>query len=715
MNIQMGNNMKNIKIGSRDSQLAVTQSLNSLHKLQEIFTEVSFELVKMTSPGDRDKISDFKTSPQNFFTKDLDDSLLNGKIDCAIHSAKDMPKIIEKGIDWFWLPWSEDSRDALVIRNGFELTSESAPVIGVSSERREKFCFEYYPNSKLKHIRGNIEERLQQLDDGKYDIVIIAVAALNRLSLQTRISQIIPSKDLLAPEGQGNLCISFRQGDKYISQMRKLFVRPVVFAGSGPGNAKYATVATVDAIKNCDICLYDALSPIELLDNLSGAAVSKFVGKRSGQHSMNQDEISLMIAKYAKQGKKVVRLKGGDPGIFGRLSEEIDLLESLSLPYKVIPGLSSLSVATTGTGCLLTRRGISRGFTVMTPREAITGDYHFQNISERGEFPLVYFMATAKIKSILESLISEGRSEKEDISIVFSAGSKEQEIITGTFNNIYNKIPQALLGNKPGILIIGKNASEEFLYKQNGVLSNKKILLTCSKTIMKKATRAVENFDGIPIELPLIETKLKDNIENYFLRLVQYDCIVITSPASAKHFIYAIKNYKIDFRTIPKIFVCGLGTEQELIKHNIYPDATVEKNFGAEGMLDIAKDFLQKEWNILRLRSNLAGDDLSKKLTTFVKNIDDIVLYETISVLHNKLPEFDCAYFASASAVKSFKEQFGIEKLKNKAIAVIGEPTKKELEGFDTIKGKEAIVESSIDAIAEYYLNFFIINIYFPS
>jgi uroporphyrinogen III methyltransferase/synthase len=503
-----------LKTGARNSPLSITQTTAAIGQLQKILPAVEWEIVEMSSPGDRDKKSDLRKSDPDFFTRDIDNALLTGKIDCAVHSAKDLPYPVNPEIDWFWLPWREDPRDVLIFPENYDSggnTEQSALKIGISSERRAEYCRQRFPNAELLPIRGNIDERIAQLDDGKYDMLIMAAAGLKRLGLTERINEYISLQEMPSPPGQGYLALTFRAGDKRFETIRKLFVKPVVFAGSGAGDPEFATLAAINALKQCEVCLYDSLAPEELLSNLPDNAEAVYVGKRSGQHSKKQGEICELLTEYARHGKNIVRLKGGDPGVFGRLAEEVDALDALSLPFRVIPGISSLNVAASGTGMLLTRRGLSRGFSVMTPREAGSAKFAEIDGSEYSKFPLAFFMGTAVMKDIVKNLIAEGRNPNEPAAVVCGAGTTEENIISGTIANIAEKYVEQKKSSQPGLLLIGPTADKKYLYKNHGALAGKKVLITCSEALQKKTLCELRNYGATPIQLPLIKTQFSQS------------------------------------------------------------------------------------------------------------------------------------------------------------------------------------------------------------
>jgi uroporphyrinogen III methyltransferase/synthase len=694
------------RAGTRASKLALTQTNNALKKLTELFPFFSCELESFSSPGDRDRQTDLRASDQDFFTRDLDNAVMESKIDFAVHSAKDLPENIRDGLDWFWLPWREDPRDVLIFRKGEDASSlPEKSLIGVSSERREKYSLSRFPQGELKPIRGNIEDRVKQLDNGDYDVLVMAAAGLLRLDLEDRINEYISINDLPPPDGQGYLAITFKKGHGFFENLRKIFVKSVVFAGSGPGNPGYVTVEAVNALKTCDVCLYDALSPDELLSYLPNSARAVYVGKRQGQHSMKQEEICSLIVDYARQGKKVARLKGGDPGIFGRLAEEIDALDELSLSYRVIPGISSMNAATTGTGLLLTRRGTSRGFSAMTPRRS--GSKEFEKISadEMTSFPMAFFMGVSELPNIVDSLIENGRSENESAAVIFSAGTDQEKTVCSTLSGIAEKAKSERDNSQPGIFIVGENAHSKFLYKNNGALRGKKVLLTCSEAIMDKAAMTVFDLGGKPVCKSLIKLKPNPSAKETLRNISEYNWLVTTSPSAAKCLMALMKELKIDLRELPKIMVCGPGTAKEFIDNGVYPCAEPDEKFGADGLCKKAAQVFGENDKILRLKSDLAkpGKLLFKDLEQPLE-ITDCELYSNESVKYDFLPEFDSVVFASSSAVKAFVENWGKEALAGKKVSAIGEPTKKMLLELciecKIILSQTAMIASAVESLA---------------
>lgn len=696
----MNTNYLNLKAGIRSSKLSILQSEDAISKLKALFQSLKIQLVKFSSPGDRDKITPITEAPEDFFTKDLDTAIINSEIDFAIHSAKDLPSNFNTEIDMSYLPWADDSRDALVVRLGWDIKSDS-PRVGLSSQRREDYARKRWVNVKVLPIRGNIEERISQLDTGCFDAIIIAAAALNRLDMSYRISEFISEKDLPTPDGQGHLAITFRKGNTIFKEIKQILLKPVIFAGAGIGNCDFASVATVKALTKCDICLYDALLDPKLLECLSEYSKAVYVGKRAGGDSIKQKSISEMIVYYARQGKKVVRLKGGDPGLFGRLTEEITPLEDLNIPFFVIPGINSISVATTATGLLLTKRDVSRGFSVATLQKAGSSEPIPISSNEALSFPMVFLMATSKIRYLKDYLLSTGKTQTEPLTVVFNAGCLDQQFLFSTLDKIEQDLTPYKLED-PSIIIVGHSSEASNLFKRKGALNGRKVLLTCSKAIYSKGEDAVMSYLGKPIPMPLIETKLNSKslaLADIFGEIDSFDWIILTSPSSIRHFLEAIKIFHTDIRRVPKIFVYGKQSEIELKTFNIAADASGDGNL--EGSIFKA---IPEGSKVLRLRSDIATNQLSNKLIANGYLVKDEILYLTLEKQYDKLPEFDDIIFASASAVKSFIIQFGKDALSKKRISVIGNPTEKVLResanNISVIKAPNESISSCITVLA---------------
>ncbi len=609
--------MRNVlRVGARDSELSLLQAREALAKLHAE-TGCTFELSPFSSPGDRDQLSDLRTSPGDFFTRDLDLAILNHTIDCAIHSAKDLPpEGLPDGLDWFWLPWHEDPRDCLVAR------TEDPQRIGVSSGRRDQWAQEHLPKATRLPLRGAIPARLAKLDAGAYDAIVVAAAALIRLGEQDRITRYIPLNELAPPPGQGYLAVTFRKGDTRLQALRNLYLKAVRFISAGAGDAELCTAAGLRELRWAEVIIYDALMDESLLDGLTAERL--YVGKRSGAHAMPQAEITALIGEYARRGKRVVRLKGGDAGLFGRLAEETDALIADSIPFRVWPGVSALAAATTPTGMLLTRRGESKGFHVETPR------------STGMEQPDVYFMALGMAETIANRY-----PPTTPCAVVYNAGSPDQSIWRGTTQTL----AQLPIGDAPGIILVG--ALTQHSFPSLGALRGKRIWITGSSRLAEKARIAVTDLGGIPIVKPLVRFEATATVK--IRPSKAYNFLILTSPTAAEHFLRQLTS---PIYYLPKrIAVTGPGTAEVVRALNI--DLLMpESDFSAKGLLATLPADLTG-YKILRIRSEEAGPSLAEALRARGAKVKDLPIYRTLPCTVTP-PAHDAVFLASSSAANAW-------------------------------------------------------------
>jgi len=642
-----------LKVGARGSRLSLAQTQGAVEFLAQAFPGTRYRVMAVETPGDRDLTTPIEKSAPDFFTRDLDEAVRDGRIDFAVHSAKDLPETIADDLDWFWLPNRADPRDAWVTR----ADGGRVRTVGVSSERRRAYAYARFPKAKLLPIRGAIDSRIEQVRTGRFDAVLMAMAGLDRLYPQGLPDGIrvepIPTDELPPPEAQGYLAVVFRAGDARLVAMRRHFVKAVRFVSAGVGDADLCTVAGVRDVSCADSVLFDDLMGRTLVASAPATARLVHVGKRCGAHSMKQPEITRLICDEARKGRRVVRLKGGDAGLFGRLAEETDALTALKIPFLVRPGVSALTAGTMGTGLLLTRRGESRGFTVFTPR------------SKGTETPLVMFMATQVLEDECAKLMKGGLAAGTPCALVLDAGGPLEEIRQMTLGTARNLSGEP----RPGIFVVGGVATH--LWPKDGLFGGRRVLLTCSDAVQERATTAVEDLGGRPIRWPLIRLAARPLDP----KLVQSaDAIVLTSPSSVRIFFAA---WSGDRRALPAFYTCGAGTDAELRAFGVASDVMPARDFSANGLIEEIRKMNLKGRTVLRLRSAKAGPAVARALKKAGAKVADVVLYDNEPCAPGDvLPPFDDVFFASASAVESFISQYGAAKLRGKGVHVMGQPTR---------------------------------------
>ncbi len=228
----------------------------------------------------------------------------------------------------------------------------------------------------------------------------------------------------------------------------------ITLVGAGPGDKDLITVKGLRAIQSADVILYDALVNEELLDEAPLDAVKVFVGKRAGVPCIKQDKINLMLVQHALEFGHVVRLKGGDPFIFGRGHEEMVYSESFDIPVKIIPGISSVTSVPLLQQVPLTRRNVSESFWVLTgstKNHLLSDDI---KAAARTTATMVILMGVRKLPIIRDILISEGKSELP-IMIIQSGSTQNEKVAIGTIENILERAKEKEIGT-PGIIVIGE-------------------------------------------------------------------------------------------------------------------------------------------------------------------------------------------------------------------------------------------------------------------
>jgi len=215
---------KNIVIGSRGSILALAQANLVKNNLEANYPELSFEIKEIVTSGDKDLKSNWENSDvslKSFFTKEIEQELLDGDIDIAVHSMKDMPAVSPKGLICGAIPDREDPRDVLVSKNGFLVTLPQGAKVGTSSLRRAMNLKAVRPDFEIKHLRGNIHTRLKKLEIEDYDAIVLAAAGLKRTGLADKITEYLNGEVFPPAPAQGVLYIQCREDDEEIKEILK--------------------------------------------------------------------------------------------------------------------------------------------------------------------------------------------------------------------------------------------------------------------------------------------------------------------------------------------------------------------------------------------------------------------------------------------------------------------------------------------------------------
>lgn len=696
--------MRYLKVGARGSPLSVAQTKDSIGRLEACFPHLKLELKTYETAGDIDRSSDLGSNaiPEDFFSDTLDKAVLEGEIDVAIHSAKDLPEKIQDRLDWFYLPWREDPRDGLVFPKDRPLPEN--PVIGVSSDSRTEYAKRRWPKGRVKGIRGNIGCRIRQVDEGDFDVAILALAGLNRLGLKKRISEVIPLDELQTHEAQGAIALTFKMGHPILSLMKRCLINPVMICGAGTGRDGNYSVAVSQALAEASLCLKDSLMENEILRYCKGRIVE--VGKRYHDNAPGEKQKQMidLTLDAVKKGEKVVRLKGGDPSLFGRLSEEIEALTRENIPFKILPGIPWICSAPIQHGIYLTERNHIRSFIVATGTEIDGKTLNLGQIHQKS--PIYFLMATRKLAEIVRDLIEQGYPSDTPISI-FRETPGEENRISATLANIESIWEKASL-QPPAIVMIGIQEHSVEFERTLGPLSGKKILCSGTANTKAKIESMVMKLGGQCEYRQTFDLKLSsvDELEP-LKRLAQFDWIFFASGSSVEKFIEGMHVLQLDFRTIPKIAVSGPTAEDALKKHGLKSDF-IPSQFTSQ---DLAKEIIVQEdvkgKKVMVMRSSASESPMAKMLSDAGAQVESVTLYINEAItLNDPLKDFDVAVFCSPSSVKAMVNAHRDQMEQATCIASIGPITTEALkkDGIEVhVEAKVFDVEHLMYAIVSHF------------
>ena len=435
---------KKIRVIARGSRLSRLQ----VEEVFKNFPELAYEIKYLESYGDKNQQISLLNgeAPADIFTRELDDAIRQGDADIAIHSAKDLPYPLPEDIEVIALFPAFDTTDSLVSRGHKKLAELPAgSIIGTSSPLRKKGLNELRPDLTIKGIRGCIEERVQQVKDGKYDAAIVATCALKRLGMEDEIAEVLPFP---THPLQGLLAITAKKG----SDLKQAFASKsildkqgsVSLVGFGPGDPDLLTIKAAKAIDAADIIFYDDLIDDSYLANKKAEKI--YVGKRAGYHHKEQADINRLLLEAAREGKNVVRLKGGDPMIFAHGSEEIEYLESNLIKVNVIPGITTASALAASQKISLTHRDFSSSV-------ALVSGHTPQPVTPDAE-TLVYYMGAKQLQTIATQLIDkEGWAFNTPVILTYNVSRPDEQTFETTLWNLRNGEMQNL--PTPLIALIG--------------------------------------------------------------------------------------------------------------------------------------------------------------------------------------------------------------------------------------------------------------------
>lgn len=442
----------------------------------------------------------------------------------------------------------------------------------------------------------------------------------------------------------------------------------VYLAGAGVGSYKYTSLRTIELIKICDVIIYDRLIDKRLLDFAKKDCIKIYVGKSTDNHLMKQNDINNLIVEYGKKYKYVLRLKGGDPFVFGRGGEEAETCIENNIPFELVPGITSSVAVPELCGIPVTHRSLSQDIHIITGHTAEKDNINYEALAKLNG-TIVILMGVKNIGRISEKLIKYGKDKKTPVAFTKDNGTAYRT----TIDNAEKFVAENNI-EPPCVIVIGNTANLEFKYNK------KSVAVIGTQSFKNRLSSGLYNFNVV--DAGTLNIKKYD----FSFNINEFEIIVFTSRNGVNIFIEYIKENKIDIRYLSniKFAVIGKGTYDALAEFGIYADIMPEKYTA----LDLSEKLSEYKGKKLILRAEKGSDDLYK----YIDNYTNIKTYD-IEDYNISSVNTDYIIFGSSSAVDAYCSKYEIRS----DIIAIGDITGKRLEYY----GYKANVadEYSIDGI----------------
>lgn len=458
----------------------------------------------------------------------------------------------------------------------------------------------------------------------------------------------------------------------------------VALVGAGCGKADLITVKGLRLLQQCDAVVYDDLIDLALLDSVPETADRIYMGKRSGHHSAPQEEINQTLVALAKQGKKVVRLKGGDPYLFGRGGEEMLALLKEGIPCQEVPGIPSAIGIAAEAGIPVTHRGASRGLHIVTAHTTDTEDGLPEDFDTLAQLSgtLVFLMGLRQLPKIVKRLLAAGKSGDTPAAVLSGGNSKNPARVRAKLSEIEVAAEKARVSS-PAIIVIGEVAALDF-HEKDQLEKPVKIGITGTEEIARKQQKLFEEQGAETVWLCRSCIKEREVSFESCFDLESPKWIVFTSANGVKTFFHQAEKQQIDFLKMKhlKYAVIGSATGKALEQYGVHADLCPEI-FTSEGLAKALVSVVKAEEEILLFRSSIGSPVLTELPMKAGLQVQDIPIYDLQAVYTEKvvLEDLDYLTFSSASGVRLFFEQYPSITEKVQCVC-IGEVTAKEFQKY---------------------------------
>ncbi len=466
----------------------------------------------------------------------------------------------------------------------------------------------------------------------------------------------------------------------------------VSLVGAGPGKRDYLSIEALRCIKKADVIVYDALISPSILNEASMDTELIYVGKRADTIYKKQPEINELLIKLALAGKYVVRLKGGDPFIFGRGGEEALALGKAGIKYEIVSGISSSYSVPASAGIPVTHRGEASSVHIITghehpakPSEAL--DF---SVIAKEEGTLVFLMGLRSLGNICNKLIKNGKKDETPVAVISKGMTAKQRAVYGNLLTIEDEVRKNNI-EAPAIIVVGdvvrvgKQISEWQSQNDKKVLDGKRILVTGSRNMADSLEKEFEQYGGETIAISLVET-IPDysDCDDILNCIEKYSWLIFTSANGVNIFFDRLKSLKLDIRKLAnaKFAVVGTSTKKALEKYGLYADFIPSK-FTSKTLADELSEDLTDKDKVLIVKGKQGKNFIEDKFNDMSVDFDKICIYETIQderradEVKRICSDVDYIVVTSGSGARALKDMAGCE---HDNIVVIGPVTKGDCE-----------------------------------
>jgi len=499
----------------------------------------------------------------------------------------------------------------------------------------------------------------------------------------------------------------------------------VCLVGAGPGDPELITVKGLEWIKKADTIIYDRLVGHRLLAFARPGAEIIYVGKAPGCHAMTQEEINSLLVKKAREGKIVIRLKGGDPFVFGRGGEEAEALYEAGVSFEIVPGVTSATAAPAYAGIPVTHRGCASTLAIITGNEdPLKGNSSIAwDKIATGADTLVFLMGMANLAEITRFLIKNGRPSQTPVALVSWGTRPRQRTLVGTLADIHEKAEKTRFEN-PAVIIVGEvvKLREKLKWFDNKPLLGRRILVTRAREQAGALSEKIEALGGEPLEFPVIAIAEPEDygpLDRAIMKLNTFNWVVFTSVNGVTAFFKRLRRYRKDIRELYSAKLCAIGpkTREALENYGLIVEY-VPGNYRSEGIAEGLRSRIGKGDRVLLPRADIARKVLPEVLTRMGAHVTEVTAYRVKQGAGDgaavremlRQGEINMITFTSSSTARNFIKMLDtpdlIDLLDSVAVACIGPVTADTARKLgikvDVVAG-EYTTEGLVRAILEYY------------